>query len=319
MVDHSRTSSPVGHPHDRLPWRVVVPVKDAGHGKSRLMASLVGTAGRPDDTSRRVRLARAIAEDTLAAVAAAVGPGAVVLVTGDAGLAVSWRQAGAVVVDDPGLGLNAAVAAGLDRIGRGQPVAVLLGDLPAVTGPDLTAALDAAADHTQSYLPDAEGDGTVLRATNGTGGPLVPRFGPGSAARHAADGAVALALELPRLRRDVDDAESLAAARGLGLGPATAAALAALWLADRPHSEAAGSGWMGPMQATVFSFDASSRNGSVIDDEGVVVAFDSTAFDRSGLLHVRPGQRLTVELDGGSVVGLRLRGIGPAGTAEPVA
>jgi 2-phospho-L-lactate guanylyltransferase len=51
------------------------------------------------------------------------------------------------------------------------------------------------------------------------------------------------------------------------------------------------------MQATVFSYEPQSGTGSVITDQGVVLPFDEQAFAVSGLRHLRPGQRLTIELD----------------------
>jgi hypothetical protein len=49
-----------------------------------------------------------------------------------------------------------------------------------------------------------------------------------------------------------------------------------------------------PLQATVRSFDALSRSGSVFLDDGTVLAFGGEAFDRSGLRLLRPGQRVTL-------------------------
>ncbi len=130
------------------------------------------------------------------------------------------------------LAIDAAAAAGLAALGPGRPRAVLLADLPCLRPHDLGAALDAAdaqlaAGRAAAVVPDAAGTGTVLLAQGP--GPVRPtRFGPGSAAAHAADGAVRLELALPRLRRDVDTPADLEAALALGVGPATLAALAAL-------------------------------------------------------------------------------------------
>lgn len=192
---------------ETVPWHVVVPVKDTRKGKSRLAPA--GTA--------RTRLSRAIADDTLSAVVAAFGSGQVCLVTSDPGLVQDWSRVGVAVVPDPGQGLNAAIAAGLALVPVDRPRAVLLGDLPSLTPTDLVTALDAAEGLEEWFVPDAEGAGTVLRG----GRSFVPRFGPASAAAHAGQGAVRLDLDLPRLRRDVDDAASLADAVTLGLGPAT--------------------------------------------------------------------------------------------------
>ncbi|MDN5790982.1 MAG: hypothetical protein L0H25_08955 [Micrococcales bacterium] len=74
-------------------------------------------------------------------------------------------------------------------------------------------------------MPDAAGTGTVLLCHRSTPAAFEPRFGIGSAAAHEALGAHRLELDLPRLRTDVDDDDSLAAAERLGLGAATRRAL----------------------------------------------------------------------------------------------
>lgn len=219
-VRDTEGADPASTPDDEYPWHVVVPVKHTHHGKSRLSG-----LGHP----RLPVLSRAIADDTLTAVVGAVGAARVVLVTSDAELAADWRRQSVVVVDDPGAGLNAAVALGLLAVPAGGSAAALLGDLPALIATDLRVALHAARAHDQSLVPDAEGVGTVLRCAaivlEGRP-PFVPRFGPDSAARHEADGAHRLDLDLPRLRTDVDDADSLAVATALGLGRRTRSVLA---------------------------------------------------------------------------------------------
>jgi 2-phospho-L-lactate guanylyltransferase len=119
----------------------------------------------------------------------------------------------AIVLDTVSAALaHAAAAAG------GGALAALAGDLPALRGSDLAAALSAAT--TRGYAPDRAGTGTTLLATP-PGVPLEPRFGPGSARAHARSGAV----ELPAaagLRLDVDTPADLVAAARLGLGPRTA-------------------------------------------------------------------------------------------------
>lgn len=199
-------------------WHVVVPVKDAARAKTRLRA--------PQPVARTT-LARAVAVDTLEQVCRAVDPEQVTVVTSDAGASELARRLGARVVADPGRGLNAAVAAGFVGWPTGPTPgrtgwAVLLGDLPSLRAPDLADALARCAAYPCAVVPDAEGTGTVL-LTSTTGVPE-PRFGPGSAQRHAETG-VRLDLDAPRLRRDVDTAEDLAAAVALGVGPRTAAAL----------------------------------------------------------------------------------------------
>lgn len=200
------------------PWRVVIPVKDARTGKSRLVA----TVRQADE-----QLRRAIADDTIRAVVETLGPQGTLLVTSDAVLARRWSALGVTVEPDPLAGLNAAVAAGLaSAAGDGRRTAALLGDLPALVPEDLRAALAAAERFPQSFVPDRAGTGTVLRC----GTAFTPRFGPASAQAHERDGAVRLDLDLPRLRTDVDDRDSLLLAAELGLGPSTESALRRLGL-----------------------------------------------------------------------------------------
>lgn len=192
-----------------MDWVVVVPVKPAAEGKSRLAGFLGPT--------ERAALARAMALDTIEAAAATPGVVRVLVVTADAEI----RASVPFVVDDPGGGLNAAIRAGLTQ--ASGPVAVLLGDLPALRPDHLRAALDLASEHERAFVPDAEGTGTTL--LTGLDG-LSPRFGVGSAASHEAHGHVRLDLpEDSTLRRDVDLPADVAAVARLGVGPRTAAVL----------------------------------------------------------------------------------------------
>lgn len=206
-------------PPTALPWRLVVPVKGGAGAKSRL---------HPPPGVDREDLALALATDCLTACCAGMPPTHVLVVTSDPRAAAAAEGLGAVVVADPGAGLNAAVAAGRDhalRSSPGTPVAVLLGDLPALRPVDLVTALGAAAAHPMALVPDAAGEGsTLLTAVDGTR--LAPLFGTGSATAHEATGHVRLDLDLPRLRTDVDDDAALRTALALGVGPATLAVLA---------------------------------------------------------------------------------------------
>lgn len=209
-------------------WRLVVPVQESSRAKSRL---------QPPDALNRVALARAVAADTLDAVCRALPPQDVTVVTADPAAAALAGEHAAGVVPDPGAGLNAAIEAGLahaaaaararDGSSAGGEVvgyAVLLGDLPALRPEDVRDALTRCGAYPAAVVPDADTTGTVLLTALGE--PPAPRFGAGSAARHA-EGAEVLELDLPRLRRDVDTAGDLATALALGVGPRTAALLAA--------------------------------------------------------------------------------------------
>lgn len=207
-------------------WSVVLPVKPPVRGKSRLRGAVPGVPHR--------ELATAIALDTLAAVLACPAVRRVVVVTDEPDLSAAATALGALVVPDaPADGLNAAFRHGADIAATARPgpgpalpgalgarVAALTGDLPALRPAELAAALRAAGRAPRSFLPDAEGTGTTLLSTLGPA--LDPRFGPGSAAAHAASGAVRLDGPWPSLRRDVDTAADLAEAALIGLGPRTA-------------------------------------------------------------------------------------------------
>jgi 2-phospho-L-lactate/phosphoenolpyruvate guanylyltransferase len=291
-------------------WAVVLPVKRLSAGKSRLRGALPGV---PHE-----RLALALAADTVAAAVACPEVAEVLVVTDDPAAAEALAALGARIVPDVGGGLNAAFGRGAAAV-RGRPVAALAGDLPALRPADLSGALRAAeptlrrfpAEPTMRRFPaeptlrrfpaeptlrrfaaDAAGTGTVL-LTAPSGGSLDPRFGPASAAAHAASGALPLAGALPRLRRDVDTAEDLAAAAALGLGPHTAALVAM-----------AGNGRYGAaMQGTVATFDPATRSGTLLLDDGTELPYPASAFDASGLRLLRLGQRVRVDRDpSGSVV-----------------
>lgn len=198
------------------PWTVVIPVKRLEIGKSRLRGD------RDDDA-----LVLAIALDTVAAAAAAHNVERVLIVTGDAIVGNAVGSLGADVVAEPhGGGLNAAIDAGAATAGLAVPRAALLADLPALRGTELAAALDAIMGTPgRAYVADHMGTGTTLLGAL-PGVALDPRFGPGSAAAHAATGATPLRGDWPGLRLDVDTATDLALARRLRLGSRTRAALA---------------------------------------------------------------------------------------------
>lgn len=216
-------------------WSVVVPVKAATRGKSRLEL----------DGVDRVSLARALALDTIAAAAACELVAQVIVVTDDAALplhaadipglrwvdedAVREERAADVLSGGTGPlaspGLDGAVALGVEAAGDRTPRAALLGDLPALRPGDLSEALRLAASVSRAVVADAEGTGSTL-VTAAPGVAWASSFGEGSFARHVALGCVALEIpDASTLRRDVDTAAQLAAARALGVGPRTAALL----------------------------------------------------------------------------------------------
>ncbi len=203
---------------DSAGWTIVVPVKPAALGKTRLVAV----------TADREALARAIALDTIAAVASTARVARVLVVTDDVEVRTQVAQWPAVDVVSEGdtRGLDAAIALGTATAGTGVPRGALLGDLPALRPADLNSALELAASVERGLVPDAEGTGSTL-ITARAGAVWVSAFGTDSAARHRLLGCTDLAVErFSTLRRDVDTAAQLADAVALGVGPRTAAVLA---------------------------------------------------------------------------------------------
>jgi 2-phospho-L-lactate guanylyltransferase len=204
-------------------WAVVVPVKRLAAAKTRLRGTAPGVP--------HARLVLAMAQDTVRAVHACPVVSELLVVTDDPEVTAALGALGASVVPDaPGAGLNASIRYGVAALAAGPEarwVAALAGDLPALRPDELAGALRAAAGTgARGFVPDHAGTGTTLLAAP-PGAALEPRFGPGSAARHATSGAHRLAGAWPSLRRDVDTAADLAAAQRLGLGPHTAGCLRA--------------------------------------------------------------------------------------------
>ena len=52
------------------------------------------------------------------------------------------------------------------------------------------------------------------------------------------------------------------------------------------------------MQATAYTYDAATRSGQVLLDDGTPVPFDAPAFEAGGLRLLRPGQRVRIETEG---------------------
>ncbi|MEU5989619.1 hypothetical protein ABZ806_11625 [Spirillospora sp. NPDC047418] len=60
------------------------------------------------------------------------------------------------------------------------------------------------------------------------------------------------------------------------------------------------------MQATVKAFDAETRSGSVLLDDGTELAFDADAFAAGGLRLLRFGQRVRLAVADGRVSAITL-------------
>jgi len=181
----------------------------------------------------RERVVLAMLLDTIASAAKASSVRGITVVTPDDVAAEAARQLGADVLADPTPDghpdpLNNAIVAAesviVARPDHPPNIVVLQGDLPALQTQELSQAIAAARAHPRSFVADRHGSGTA--ALLAFGSPLNPAFGPESARRHRSSGAVELTGPWPGLRCDIDTPDDLATARRLGVGPATAQAVA---------------------------------------------------------------------------------------------
>lgn len=174
------------------PVAVLVPVKSFGDAKVRLAPAL--------DAQERAALARSMGECVLAAAR----PFPVAVVCDDAEVAAWARERGAVVISEPGRGLNGAVEAGVAHLAGCGVIEVIVAhaDLP------LAESFVAIAGWTGvTLVPDRHEDGTNVIALPASCG-FRFAYGPGSFGRHAAE-AQRLGLDVrvvndPTLAWDVD-------------------------------------------------------------------------------------------------------------------
>lgn len=194
---------------------VLIAVKDLRHAKSRLGPHL-----NPDE---RATLTLAMVRDTVSAALSSDAVDAVTVITPDPLVASAAAGLGAALFPDRGDDdLNALLAAAARTVRSGRVVA-LQGDLPCLSGAELTDALTAARQLRRAVVVDHHGTGTA--ALIAAAGDLAPLFGADSAKRHIDSGATALNGHWPGLRLDVDTPDDLAAASALGPGPETTRAL----------------------------------------------------------------------------------------------
>jgi 2-phospho-L-lactate/phosphoenolpyruvate guanylyltransferase len=170
----------------------LVPVKSFAHAKARLAPSL--------DPARRAELAREMAEHVLLAAR----PLPVAVVCDDEEVARWTASHGAIVLVEPGKGLNGAVAAGVAALctAGASEVVVAHSDLPMANGLARLSGFEGV-----TLVPDRREDGTnVLCLPSHV--PFRFSYGPGSFSRHAEEVArLGLSLRIlrePDLAWDVD-------------------------------------------------------------------------------------------------------------------
>jgi 2-phospho-L-lactate guanylyltransferase len=181
----------------------ILPVKSFGRAKQRLADSLA--------PQERRALAEQMLTSVLAAVTATVQE--TVVVTGDAHAAALARRHGAAIVDDrQEIGQSHAVLLGIAHAAHAERVLCIPGDCPALQAQELTELLSTEADVV--IVPDRHGAGTnaLLLSPPDV---IVPSFGPGSFARHAARahaaGTKVRVVEVRSLGLDVDTPDDLRA------------------------------------------------------------------------------------------------------------
>jgi len=174
------------------PEAVLVPVKSFETAKLRLAPAL-----SPD---RRAALARAMAERVVRSASELP----VAVVCDDRNVAAWARALGALVIWEPGRGLNGAVQEGVDRLRRAgvEVVIVAVGDLPLATDLGWVTSFDGI-----TIVPDRRHDGTNVLAVP-TGAGFAFSYGPGSFSRHLTEarrlGAAVRVVHSSPLAWDVD-------------------------------------------------------------------------------------------------------------------
>ncbi|MEV6427472.1 2-phospho-L-lactate guanylyltransferase [Nocardia sp. NPDC051463] len=219
----------------------VIAVKSLDRAKSRLSDRL-----RPE---HRARLVLAMLADTVTAAAATAQVVSVTVVTPDPTVADLARTLGATVHPEPHRdaidpadpdGLNTALTDAASALRhRHGPIDLLAlqADLPALRPEELSDMLATAPQDVRSIVVDHAGTGTAALLVRAATTVLDPRFGPDSARRHIAAGAVALGGEWPGLRLDVDTADDLDLAVDLGAGDTTRAVLCDIGWPGHVHEQ----------------------------------------------------------------------------------
>jgi 2-phospho-L-lactate/phosphoenolpyruvate guanylyltransferase len=164
---------------------VLVPVKSFAAAKQRLGSAI--------SEAERHALVRAMA----ARVLAAASPLSVAVVCDDPQVADWARRQGALVVWEPGRGLNGAVEAGVARLGElgVRTVTVVHADLPLAAGIGALELFDGV-----TLVPDRQGNGTnLIRLPVDCGFRF--SYGPGSFERHLEECA-RIKITCTVLRRD---------------------------------------------------------------------------------------------------------------------
>lgn len=150
---------------------MLVPVKAFGEAKRRLSPALSG--------ADRARLTRSLA----AGVVAAAAPLPVAVVCDDREVAAWARALGALVIWEPGRGLNGAVAEGVAHLAAQGMATVLVAHGDLARPDELASLLDRHPPGGVTLVPDGRDDGTNVLVVPACAG-FRFSYGPGSFRRH---------------------------------------------------------------------------------------------------------------------------------------
>ncbi len=198
---------------------IVIPVKSMSDSKLRLSDVISG--------HDRARLSRAMLEDVLD-LTSQLAP--VSIVTADPLAAKTALLRGCRVIEDPGIGLDAAIAAATAAAVRDgvSTLLVLPCDIPLIEGEELAVLLETSSEVALVASRDG-GTNALLRKPPDR---IATSFGPKSAARHIAaaqaQGVSPRVFDLPSIAFDVDTSDdliSLARSEGSGRSVELAASL----------------------------------------------------------------------------------------------
>jgi 2-phospho-L-lactate guanylyltransferase len=219
-----------------MPVLAAVPVKDLVNAKQRLVPALT-----PEE---RRALARAMLEDVLTALAAAL-PGSVVVVTTDAlVMQVARRHGAECLVESANRGHTEAVAVAQQAaVARGvERFMTIPGDVPCATPEEITALCGAVPTGGVAFVPSLSGYGTNA-ALLAPPDAMPLKFGEPSFDNHLLAarqrGLAPVVLPLPGIGLDIDGPEDLDVLLQRGAGTRSAALLTA-WgfparLRERPR------------------------------------------------------------------------------------
>ena len=168
--------------------RAVIPIKPFGVAKQRLAPRL--------DAAARSRLGKAVAANTIAAIAAAQLE--VAVITGDPAVAEFALAKGAQVIDDHGGSLSEAAAQAAEAALEGW--LIVLADLPLLVPEDVAALVSARPARGFAIAPAADGGTSAIAGS----GRFAFSYGPGSFSRHLAAVARAPHAVVVRLGLAVD-------------------------------------------------------------------------------------------------------------------